>query len=225
MSTTGSIVGQRVRNMVRQRNRQALATLALATALAACNQAPTPGLARGEALYDTCVPCHGSDGAGNQELGAPAIAGMPQWYLEQSLGNYMDAVRGSHPMDTVGIRMKSMSMTLDLEGDMESVAEYVASMPQTNPTPVLAGDATAGQALYATCSACHGADGSGMEALRSPPVVGQHDWYLVSQLQKFKKGWRGATPEDTWGATMRPNAMMLDDAGMENVVAYIQTLQ
>jgi cytochrome c553 len=211
--------------MVRHRRKQAFATVVLATALAACNQAPTPGIARGEALFDTCVPCHGSDGSGNQELGAPAIAGLPQWYIQESLDKYQTSIRGAHPMDTVGIRMKSMSMALDLDGDSESVAEYVASMAATNPTPVLSGDASAGQALYPLCSACHGADGRGMEALHSPPLVGQHDWYLVAQLEKFKKGWRGADPADTWGGTMRPNAMTLDDAGMANVVAYILTLQ
>ncbi len=48
---------------------------------------------------------------------------------------------------------------------------------------------------------------------------------MVAQLQKFKKGWRGADPQDVTGATMRPNAMLLDDNGMQNVVSYIETLR
>lgn len=194
--------------------------------LAACNQTPTPGVARGEALFDTCVPCHGADAGGNQKLGAPAIAGLPQWYLEQQLQNFQAAHRGGQAFDTTGIRMKTMSWSLDLPGDLESVAEFVASLPATNPAPVLeGGDAQAGQATFQVCSACHGPDAKGNEAVHAPPLVGQSDWYLLGQLHKFKAGWRGGDPADIWGATMRPNALMLDDQSMLNVVAYIQTLQ
>lgn len=203
-----------------------LPVLLLSVGTAACNQAPTPGLARGEAVYDNCVPCHGADGWGDQTLAAPAIAGLPRWYVEEQLRKFQVGHRGGVAHDTTGIRMKSMSWTLDLDGDLESVAEYVASLTAMAPTSALeGGDAQAGQAVYATCAACHGPDGRGNEALHSPPLVGQSDWYLLSQLHKFKAGWRGSNPEDVWGSTMRPNAMMLDDAAMLNVVAYIQTLQ
>lgn len=198
----------------------------IALGVAACDTTPEPGLARGEALYDTCAPCHGPAGAGSRELGAPAIAGLPQWYVENQLLGFESGWRGAHPMDTVGIRMKSMSMSLDLEGDRESVAEYVAGMPAAQPEPVLAvGDAEAGARSYQTCLACHGPEGMGNEVLNSPPLVGLDDWYLLAQLEKFKKGWRGADPQDVPGGTMRPNAMLLDEQAMADVVAYIQTLR
>jgi len=199
--------------------------LLLALGAAACNRTPTPGLARGEALFDTCVPCHGSDGAGNQTLAAPSIAGLPRWYVQAQLEKFQVGHRGGTPFDTTGIRMKSMSRSLDLAGDLESVAEYVASLAPTSTAPTLeGGDAQAGQATYQVCAACHGPDGRGNEAVHAPPLAGQSDWYLVSQLHKFRAGWRGANPLDTWGAAMRPNALMLDDSAMANVVAYIQTL-
>jgi len=191
----------------------------------ACGTPPTPGIDRGEALYDTCVPCHGSDGAGNQELGAPAIAGLPQWYITAQIEKYQTAQRGANPFDTVGLRMKSMSLALDLEGDTESVAEYVASMPAVVAAATLTvGDADVGQLSYGLCSACHGAAGEGNELLSSPPLKGQHDWYLLRQLQSYRSGWRGTAPGDIPGATMRPNAITMDDEAMANVVAYIQTL-
>jgi cytochrome c oxidase subunit 2 len=200
--------------------------LLLAVGLGACNRAPpTPGLARGQELFDTCVPCHGAEGHGNRELGAPNIAGLPQWYVEAQLRKFQQGHRGANPFDTVGIRMKSMSLALDLDGDLESVAQYVASMTRAPSTPVLEGDAQAGQASYQVCVACHGPSGLGIEAVNSPPLVGQADWYLLAQLEKFKKGWRGTNPEDISGATMRPNAMVLDETAMANVIAYIQTLQ
>ncbi len=198
----------------------------LALGAASCNRAPVQGVARGEALYDTCTPCHGENGAGNRTLAAPAIAGLPQWYVQAQLEKFQAGHRGGTAFDTTGIRMKSMSWSLDLTGDLESVAEFVAGMAPTNPEPVLQGaDAQAGQATYQVCAACHGTDGRGNEAVHAPPLVGQSDWYLLAQLHKFKAGWRGANPADIWGATMRANALTLDDAAMANVVAYIQTLQ
>ena len=186
---------------------------------------PTPGIDRGEAVFGTCVPCHGSDGAGNEVLGAPAIAGLPQWYVAAQLENYQSGMRGANPFDTVGLRMKSMSLALDLEGDLESVAEYVASMPSVVAAATLSGgDAEAGQLAYGLCSACHGATGDGMEALSAPPLKGQHDWYLMAQLQKYKSGWRGTAPGDIPGATMRPNTLTMDEQAMADVVPYIQTL-
>ena len=98
-------------------------------------------------------------------------------------------------------------------------------MPVVNPEPSLeVGDAQAGQQVYQTCLACHGPEAGGNQTVFAPPLTGQHDWYLLRQLQNFKKGWRGVNPNDTWGQTMRPNSLLLDDAAMENVVAYIQSL-
>ena len=212
--------------MARVRSGQVSVVLLLALGAAACNQTPTPGVARGEALYDTCAPCHGASGGGSQTLAAPAIAGLPQWYVQAQLEKFQAGHRGGNAFDTTGIRMKTMSWSLDLPGDLESVAAFVSGMAPTSPAAALeGGDPQAGQATYQVCAACHGPDGKGNEAMHAPPLVGQADWYLLAQLHKFKAGWRGANPADTWGATMRPNALMLDDAAMANVVAYIQTLQ
>jgi len=215
--------------MVKNRSLKALTGLLVPLVAAACiDPTPDPGLDRGAALWDTCVPCHGTQGRGDRELGAPAIAGLPQWYVESQLNAFTNNWRGAHPFDTVGIRMKSMVLSLDLEGDLESVSEFVAGLPAAAPEDVFPeGDLSAGQSSYATCSTCHGPQGDGNEALRAPPIVHQSDWYLFEQLRKFKAGWRGAHPEDTWGNTMRQGSgvMTLDNQAMLNVVSYIETLQ
>jgi cytochrome c oxidase subunit II len=88
-----------------------------------------------------------------------------------------------------------------------------------------AGDAVAGQALYATCAACHGAQGEGNPALHAPKLSGLGDWYVTRQLRQFKLGSRGAHEKDTFGKMMAPMAATLaDDAAIENVAAYINTL-
>ena len=210
--------------MPRRLNR--LFALALPALLGACTQKVVPGLARGEALFGTCAKCHGPQGGGNQHLAAPAIGGLPAWYVQAQLQGFMAAHRGYDPFDTNGIRMKSVSWSLDRPGDDSSVALYVASLTPPVPAPVLAAHPAAGQATFqGTCSMCHGPAAAGNAEVHAPPLAGRSDWYLVAQLRKFKSGARGANTADMWGSTMRAQAMMLDDSTMGNVIAYIQTLR
>ncbi len=88
----------------------------------------------------------------------------------------------------------------------------------------VAGDPVAGQALYAVCGSCHGAQGEGNVALNSPNLSGQSSWYLTRQLRYYKQGVRGAHQDDTYGQQMAAMAAVLqDDAAIKNVVAYIET--
>jgi cytochrome c oxidase subunit 2 len=85
-----------------------------------------------------------------------------------------------------------------------------------------AGDPEAGKATYVTCSACHGPNGEGMQALSAPKLSGLQDWYLTRQIRYFKNGVRGSSGPP--GSLMAPMVGALDDTAIENVVAYIQTL-
>lgn len=213
--------------MARRRITRLAAPAALALVAVACDATPPPaGMVRGAELFETCTPCHGETGAGDPAIEAPAIAGLPQWYLEAQLTSFQQGWRGKHAEDLPGLRMRPMAVTLNREGDIPSVAEYVASLPATYPESSLHGNAGAGAATYEqVCVACHGPDGRGNELLRSPPIVQMHDWYLFQELQNFRTGARGADPGDVWGATMRVNAVLLNDQAMEDVIAYVQTLR
>ena len=93
------------------------------------------------------------------------------------------------------------------------------------PVVLAAGDVVKGKALYNICSACHGANAEGTAALNAPANAGQDPWYMTRQLKNFKAGIRGAHPDDTFGAQMRPMAMMLaDEQDIANVVAYLSSM-
>lgn len=211
--------------MALSRSLLGITILSAGLALAGCSTAPAQGLARGQELYDACLSCHGSDGAGNAKVGAPPIAGMSEWYVTAQLSKFKSGVRGAHPDDTNGLKMMPMAMGLRSDDDIKSVAAYVASMPAINGDLSLGGKADAGKARFATCSACHGADGAGNPALNAPPLTSLPDWYVVGQLQKFKAGVRGGNPKDTTGAQMRAMAGTLpDEQAMKDVAAYIKSL-
>ncbi len=95
-----------------------------------------------------------------------------------------------------------------------------AQLAQAQP-----GNAQIGQAQYAICGTCHGANGEGNLALNAPKLAGQEDWYLRRQLNYYKQGVRGVHEDDIFGRQMAPMAATLaDDAAIDNVIAYIQTL-
>lgn len=190
--------------------------------------AEKPDLARGEQLYALCAQCHGVAGGGNSAALAPAIANLPQWYLETQLKKFKSGVRGLHPEDTGGLRMYPMSQWLREDADLVSVAAYVASLPRVHPEDEIesAGDAARGQGYYAVCSACHGANGKGSQPMGAPPLVGLSDWYIQSTLKKFKAGIRGSGPGDALGSAMMGMASTLpDDQAILDVIAHLESLR
>ena len=111
--------------------------LTLSFLLTSC-QDPSPdkaSLKYSEDLYDGCVQCHGENGEGNQDLGAPAIAGLERWYIKAQLRKFKKSQRGWHLDDMAGKRMQPMALALDTDEKVDLVAAYVASLPRTNPAP------------------------------------------------------------------------------------------
>jgi len=185
-------------------------------------------LERGEALYALCAQCHGAEGRGNRDFQVPAIAGLPQWYIQMQLQKFRVGLRGTHFDDITGMRMRPMSLTLRGDSDVAAVSTYAASLPAYKPEPSIDGNAAAGKGLYALCAACHGQNGEGVQAMSSPPLKYASDWYLVSQLNKFKAGIRGTNPKDPTSLLMGPQSPMAmtlkTEQSVRDVVAYISTL-
>lgn len=181
---------------------------------------------RGEALFELCTQCHGNAGEGKQYIEAPAIAGLPAWYVTTQLNNFRSGARATHFDDIQGMRMRPMALSLNGEGDVEAVAAHVASLPVVTLAPTLeGGDAAKGRNAYMLCASCHGIDGTGSEPQGGPPMIGQSDWYLMTQLDKYKKGVRGRDPRDSFGMMMQPMALTLpDEQAMKDVIAHIMTL-
>lgn len=109
---------------------------------------------------------------------------------------------------------------------MKIIMQLLCLLALTQVAILAQGDANKGKALYATCAACHGQNGEGMQALNSPALAGQEDWYLLTQLKNFKAGIRGKHPKDIYGMQMAPMAMTLaDEQAMKDVIAYIKTFK
>ena len=174
---------------------------------------------------DHCTVCHGVQLMGNAILRAPRLSGMETWYLVQQLENFKSNVRGRHALDPYGYEMQPMAEALTAE-QIEQAARFANATQSPAPPATIKGDVIKGKAHYSTCQACHGPDGKGNEALGSPDLTIANDWYLVTQLRNFKSGARGSHPADSYGMQMRASARLLaDDDAINDVVAYINTLQ
>ena len=177
--------------------------------------------------YRYCVVCHGVELMGNHAVDAPRLAGLPAWYLSRQMTAFREGWRGTHPDDVNGMEMRPQATVLSPE-QVDAAVQFAASVPE-QPHQVapgrVNGDPVRGETLYQACAACHGDAGEGNEALLSPPLAGQSDWYMVTQLRHFRSGARGAASGDTQGAIMRASALALpDDQAVVDVVAYINTL-
>ena len=75
-----------------------------------------------------CGACHGPGGIGNQDLKAPKLTGINDWYLKRQLINFKSGLRGSHPDDKTGAQMKQMAATLGDEKAIDNVVAYIHSL-------------------------------------------------------------------------------------------------
>jgi cytochrome c553 len=176
-------------------------------------------------LFEACVPCHGAAGEGSTVVGAPAIAGLPAWYVSAQLERFQKGIRGQHADDIEGLKMQAMSRQLRSETETRAVARHVASLPHvTNSAAIGGGDAAAGRKAYLLCASCHGVTGNGFEAGNVPPLAGMDDWYVAAQIRKFKDGVRGRMPGDAFGPVMRAVAAPLSAKDVNQVAVYVHAL-
>jgi cytochrome c oxidase subunit 2 len=180
--------------------------------------------ASGKAEYEVCAVCHGANGEGAPELNVPKIGGQEEWYVARQLQNFKTGLRAPNTSDIYGTQMRAISMTVSDQA-IADVSAYAATLSPPAVADTVKGDATAGKVSYAACTACHGLNGEGNAALNSPKLAGQHDWYIVRQLNNYKQGVRGADPKNVFDTQMKPFAAMItSDEVANNVAAYINSL-
>jgi cytochrome c oxidase subunit 2 len=188
---------------------------------------PVGNATAGAGMYAVCSACHGQMGEGNQQLNAPKLAGLNDWYIRRQLYSFQNHWRGGDPAkDPFGAQMAPMSQPVADPAIRENVLAHINTLPDNPSPPMIAGDAERGRRLFETCQLCHGDKGEGRWGTNAPKLAGMSDWYLVRQLQNFKSRVRGGHPDDVYGDQMNmiANALVGENA-INDVVAYINTLR
>lgn len=176
--------------------------------------------------FDYCIVCHGAEGNGNVAIRAPKIAGLEPWYVARQLEAFAAGIRGAHEQDHSGQEMRVVGIRLEQQRKIEDAVRFVSSLHPVRPPSTVTGNVERGRELFAACAACHGAKGEGNKQLGAPALAACSDWYLLAQLDKFRRGERGSDERDVYGAQMRAAAAALpDEQAAADVVAYINTLE
>ena len=143
-----------------------------------------------------------------------------QWFTPTRIGSYEILCE-----ELCGVAHFAMRgrVVVDEPEDFET---WLASQPTFADTQALpAGDPQAGAATYAVCSACHGTQAEGNQALNAPKLTGLEPWYMRRQIENYQQGLRGTHPDDVFGAQMAPMARTLTtEKALADVTAYIASL-
>ncbi|WP_323990081.1 c-type cytochrome [Nguyenibacter sp. L1] len=172
-----------------------------------------------------CAACHMMNGAGQPDMAIPRLAGAAPAYLQQQLSFFAAGKRTSFWMTPFARALTPQQM--------RAVAAYYAA--QSAPVeadaevlvPVPAGRHARGQTVFETggggagvmpCAGCHGPAGQGMGPF--PPLAGQSAPYVLGQLRRWKRG----SDRDPMGKIMVMEVRGMNDADMQAVAAFVQSL-
>jgi cytochrome c553 len=179
-----------------------------------------------DAYQTHCASCHGASGAGNPSLGAPNLTLFSNAYLERQLRGFQEGWR-----DTTDPYTQTMSAAVGAldAGVVAKALLAIDQLPDLRKISVAkpaAGNADRGADLYtAYCSACHGTNAGGNDALGAPTLLGLDARYLARQYRHFSEGRRGFHADDRYGKQMNRLSRSLKDPSLiDDVSAYVAQL-
>ncbi len=141
----------------------------------------------GERLFLTyCAQCHGSDARGSK--GFPNLTDKDWLY-----GGDPDVIKTTILHGRNG-QMPSMAAALGSDKDVENVAHYVLSLSDSTHDPI---KAVFGKSKFAVCAGCHGAGGTGNQALGAPNLSDKIWLYgggVETVMETIRKGRNNTMP-------------------------------
>jgi cytochrome c553 len=161
------------------------ATIVAVTAILTVGTAQANGdAARGAKKFYTCYGCHGIPEYKNAypNYSVPKLRGQHAAYIVAAITAYKQSER---PHATMHAQAASLSAE-----DIDDIAAYLQSPAPIKPSAAVAGTPPA---QMATCAACHGQNGLGVDAPlepRPPVLAGQHADYLQEALMAYRSGRR-----------------------------------
>lgn len=195
--------------------RPILITLLVAASVATANDS-----------YQThCAHCHGVAGQGNHALRAPNLTLQSESYIKRQLQGFKEGWRKGD--DKYAQSMMTAIAMLDA-ANLDGATRAIEALPDTLNLPVAtnSGNKARGKDLYiAYCSACHGTNATGNDALGAPNLLGLSSDYLNRQYLQFAEGKRGAHPNDRYGQQMaRLTRAVKDPQLIDDISTYVASL-
>jgi cytochrome c oxidase cbb3-type subunit 3 len=164
----------------------------------------------GERIFmNNCAQCHASDAKGSK--GFPNLTDA-DWLYGGSPEKITETITGGR----IGM-MPPMAAAVGSEEDVKNVANYVLSLSGGGHD---AARAALGKDKFASCAACHGADGKGNQAIGAPNLTDNVWLHGVGEAAIIKRIHEGKTNQmPAWGAKFTPEQIHVLSAyvwGMSN---------
>jgi cytochrome c553 len=166
-----------------------------------------------------CATCHGLRGEGNDDVGAPRLAGLPAWYQLKQIKDYARGARKNAVMEPIAAALS--------DDEARHLASYYAALTAPVPVPPTArGDKSFGAQLASygnaeraipACGNCHGPLGTGLSP-SVPYLAGQHARYLADQL----RGWLEGSRANDENRVMHSVAQKMTSEDIRAVTEYYQ---
>ncbi|MGV8943899.1 c-type cytochrome [Thermomonas sp.] len=190
----------------------------------------------GQTKAGACAACHGLDGNPTDPQ-YPRLAGMPERYIAQQLGQFKDGERTSG-MAAIMVPFATMLSAQDMRDVGAWFASQHASAGIADDTVIAAGPNQGmkfyevGQHLYRAgdaargipaCTACHGPSGAGNPGPAYPAVHGQQAAYVATRLEEYRAGTTTAKDPAHFNL-MASVAKSLTDEEIQSLGNYLQGL-
>ncbi|MBU3538694.1 cytochrome c4 [Polynucleobacter sp. UK-Gri1-W3] len=190
-----------------------------------------------------CAACHGVNGQSQSPM-VPNLAGQQREYLVNQLQDYRDHTRSNKYAVQY---MWGMAGSLTNK-QIQELADYFSKQPPVRAGKVSSSDSklARGKEIFENgipakgviqCNSCHGPRGEGMATF--PRIAGQHNYYLIQQLNVWKEPLQKEFMEvggNTWAPRTikfaRPHGVLmineeknLSESDIEAVAAYLNVLE
>ena len=167
-------------------------------------------------IVHSCQSCHSQ----GQQLLAPSLSGLEDWYIKEQLYKFQEGIRGGNSASTAAQTMHKAAKMLNPK-QINFLAKWYSKQPVKKESPTVKGDNLKGEVLYKqNCSGCH-SGGPGKFFTGSPSLKQLPDWYIFTQVKNFKTGKRGSNPQDKKGLKMAERVKDLDDEQLQNIAAFL----
>lgn len=88
---------------------------------------------RGLTVYhEYCAACHRYNASGELAFKSAPLTGLQDWYLVDQLTKFRSGIRGAHPQDEDGAKMRLVTTSLNEQHDRDVVA-YIAVLANQKP--------------------------------------------------------------------------------------------
>ncbi|HEX5514826.1 MAG TPA: c-type cytochrome [Gammaproteobacteria bacterium] len=167
----------------------------------------------------TCVACHGLDGAGQAAAKFPRLDSLDVGYLTKQLQDLKSGARKNVIMQPFAANLTDQQIA-DVAAYYAAQTATVASPAATDPALMSLGEKLATRGDWdrhlPACKSCHGPDNQGF-GKDFPALAGQHASYIEAQLLAWRNGTRGNDPLNL----MLAIAERMTDTDIKAAAAYL----